>query len=283
MWKDLQQNRKEQWFVGPICEFAGGVSLPPKAMAARAVTAVSILKKAIDSGDFKAIQRALQAMESPVNDFVKAVDDYYRGIVDGASSSITVLKVTKGAGFVALGVLATTFTGGAAAAAIGIEGTMLGSSVAAGVGGAIGGTVDSVATGLGRGMAGADMKWGELAAKPVTGLLAGAVLQGPLSKAAGKLVPQRLADKVFTSGLAKTKEIAPVVQRLGVAGARKAAGAAIMKWWNSSPKAEITRVEKAVYQRLGTKASQEQIAEVLADELAKSGALEKALKGLDEK
>lgn len=268
-YKDCKKNREDFW-CAPICEKIGGVKLPPPGLAKKADKAVNQLEAAIRKGDFLQIQKAIAVAEKDLNAFSKEITTYYNGVMQGSSEAIVVLSWTKTAGFVAIGVLASTFGGGAVVAKFGLEG--LGAATAAGVvGGLIGGSADAIATGLGQGLTPGKMKWGDLVFMPVKGALVG-VVAGPMGAGIAKVVPGAMAKHIMKSWIKHT-ELGPVLGRMGAAGTIKFTET----WYKVHYKKEIANVEARVIAQLDPKASEKQIGELIAKELAFSKNLEKSL------
>jgi hypothetical protein len=125
--KYLREIHEDQWIVGGISDFMGGVKMPDDSIFEPAFAALAEARAAMDTDNFPKSADKLMEADFKYQDARNKVTDYREGTISGSSRSITVLKVTVAVGAVA----ATVATGGAAAAA---EAGVLGTAGAVAVG-----------------------------------------------------------------------------------------------------------------------------------------------------
>jgi hypothetical protein len=234
-------------------EVWGGADYPKPALQSKAKKAVATLEAAVKGQLWAKIKGAFLAAERDVNVFHKAVNDYYNDFQGGANSSITILKWTKTAGFISVGVLATTFVGGPLALAAGLEGAK-GAALAAASGAFLKTHVDTVATTVGRELAGEDVDYGKVAWNSLCdsagNAIIGAIFQGPPAKWLNDKVAKTVV-KDFISN----KETMAITSRLGVAATRTL----LIKWVQSDGQKEVKAAAPKVAKKLKGKETEQEV------------------------
>lgn len=262
-WSDLNSNIADDWAFAMI-DVLSGASLPKYAVVKKAQKSLNTLEAAVKSKQWKNMQQAFLNAERDINTLHNGVNKYYNDFISGANSTITTLKWTKTAGFVAIGVLATTFVGGPVAALAGLEG-IKGAATAAAVGGVVKVQVDTVATTVGRELAGEDVDYGKVVLKDIKDSLGaavtGAILQGPPAK--------WLNDKVagtIVKDFIKDKDTLAICSRLGVSSTRTL----LIKFMQSDGKKVVKKVVPKVTKGLKGKEAQNDVYARVLGEAAKS-------------
>jgi Domain of unknown function (DUF4157) len=126
--------REDQWIVGAIADFAGGVELPPRDFMSTSRVTLNAVDATLSRGDIELSIRGLQQADQFWRAAHRLLYDYIEGTISGAETTVTALEVTAAAGAVA----ATVVTGGVAAeAGLGLLGT---SAAVGGVAGGYGAT-----------------------------------------------------------------------------------------------------------------------------------------------
>jgi hypothetical protein len=269
MYKDFGKERSG--WAWSVCEWWGNADYPKPSVGKKAKASITALEAAVKGEKWKSLKSAFQAAERDVNAYYVAVNTYYNNFQSGASGTITVLSWTKTAGFISVGVLATTFVGGPVAVMVGLEG-IKGAATAAAVGGMLKVQVDTVSTTIGRELAGEDVNYKKVLLKDIKdtvgAAIIGAIFQGPPAK----LINDKLA-KTVVKDFINDKQTLAIVSRLGVATTRTL----LIKWFSSDGKGKVKAAVPKVAKGLKGNEKQEEVLARIIGETVKSKEFKKFL------
>lgn len=255
---DLSKQRAQ--FLYCVLEVTSGAKFPAFSIVSRAAGSLSTLQSAIKGQKWAQMQKAIAAAEKDINRLDREIKGYFNAFKAGATATIEVVKFAKTQGFIAIGILATTFAGGPMAAYMGLKGL-----VAAGTGAAIGGfikaQIDTVVTCVGRELDGQDVNYGKVlikhCEKTTKAVGIGLFIQGPCAK----LINAKLVKSVFASKY-MDKQNLEVLGRLTAAEARTL----LIAFWNRDGKKVAKKNSKFIGKKLKGKETEAQVFErVLGD------------------
>lgn len=123
--RSLDELRSEQWIVGSISDFVGGVEMPPVGMWRWPLHHLELAEAYLDGVEelrdaTGILDRTIEELSMAEDKYVECrrkYEEYRKGSTEGTESAITALRVTAAVGSVAGAIAVGTLTGGAATAA----------------------------------------------------------------------------------------------------------------------------------------------------------------------
>jgi peptidoglycan hydrolase-like protein with peptidoglycan-binding domain len=206
IYDDMKKLNNDQYIVSFIINTANRTSLPSDSVVKNAEAMVGAAEKALNAGDFKVLGNMFPKAQKAADEARKAMKDYCSSVIDGAGSIVTGLEFVRDTSFFALGVLAVPAT-----ATLGLGAVATGAVAAAGTN-----AVESIATEVGKGIAGSSEGFGKATLNVLRDSSIGA--------AAGALTGGKAGEK-FVGLLAKN--LAP---KLAGTFFQKASQAVVLKW-----------------------------------------------------
>ncbi len=151
LYNDMKKLNNDQYIVSFFVNAWKRKGLPPESIIKSAEAGLAAAEAALNAGNFSSFASVYRRAEKAANDARVAMKSYCEGIVEGAGSIVTGLEFVKDGSFAVVAVLAapaaaTTFGLGAVAAGV--------------VAGAGTGAVESIATEVGKGIAGSSQGFG---------------------------------------------------------------------------------------------------------------------------
>lgn len=206
LFDDMKKLRSDQYIVGWCIEAVKGIRLPSESVIKGAESAASSAQKLLDAGNLKGFALVFPKAQAEANKARAEMKSYVAGIIDGGDKIVTGLELVRDTSFVTVAVIAAPV-----AASYGLG------AVAAGVvAGAGASAVESIATEVGKGIAGSSGGFGSAAGN----VLKDAFIGGTI----GALVKGGAADKLLA-------RLGPeVAKRLGGEAFKKASEKAVVTW-----------------------------------------------------